>query len=203
MKTRVLRVPAAHSHRSSFSQNMFTAGFTSNTYSEYVFLCVRSPVCVCVCDHCLSFNNRLSVAISGGRGPGDLASPCDWLAHCCERASQSLSDVYPLKFTLEGAVCWIFSTPIKCGMQSPRRPFEVCCVCLGMCVCLFVSVPSSFIFTHRGLSAETRQPPEQVRWDLKPSWLCYHAVVHVGLIQSVFGIVTLGGKEDAANTTAN
>lgn len=156
--------------------------------------CVWGHQCACVCDHCLSFNNRLSVAISGGRGPRDLASLCDWLGRSQQRASQSPSKVYPLKFTLEGAVCRIFSTPIKCGMQSPWRPFEVCCVCLRMCVCLFVSIPSSFIFTHRGLSAETRQPPEQVRWDLKPSWLFFHTVVHVSLIPSVFGIVTLRGR---------
>lgn len=116
---------------------MFTAGLRSNTGSECVFLCVRSSERGCVCDHCLSFNNRLSVAISGGWGPGDLACPCDWLARRSE------------KFTLEGAICWVFSLPIKCGMQRSRRPFEVCCVCMCMrvcaCVCLSPYPPHSFL----------------------------------------------------------
>lgn len=85
-------------------------------------------ICESVCDHCLSSNNRLSVPISGGRGPRDLVSPRDWLARHCE------------KFTLEGALCWIFSLPIKCGMQHSRRPFEVCCVCMCMCECVCVFV---------------------------------------------------------------
>lgn len=119
--------------------------------------------------------------------------PCDWLARRCE------------KFTLEGAVCWIFSLPIKCGMQHSRRPFEVCCVCIcvSVCVCVFVSVPSSFISTHRRLSVETRQPPEQVRWDLKPVWLFFHVDLNVSLIPSVFGVMALGGDEEVTNTTAN
>lgn len=41
---------------------------------------VHKVICVSVCDHCLDSNNRLSVPISGGWGPGDLASPRDWLA---------------------------------------------------------------------------------------------------------------------------
>lgn len=45
MKT--VAVPAAHSDP-IFSQNMFAASFRSNTNSEYVFLCVRSSVRVCV-----------------------------------------------------------------------------------------------------------------------------------------------------------
>lgn len=142
-----------------------------------------------MCDHCLSSNNRLSVPISGGRGPGDLASVRDWLARHCE------------KFTLEGAVCWIFSLPIKCGMQLSRRPFKVCCACMCVSVCLSPYPPLSF--PHRGLSVETRQPREQVRWDLKPARLFFHAVPHVSLIPSAFAVVTLRGSEEATNTTAN
>lgn len=76
-------------------------------------------------------------------------------------------------------------------------------LCMRVCVCLFVPVTSSFIFTHRGLSAEARQPPEQVRWDPKPAWLFVHTVSYVRLIPSVFAVVTLRGNEEAANTTAN
>lgn len=67
---------------------------------------------------CLGSNNRSSVPISGGRGPGDPAPPCDWLAPHWE------------KFTLEGAPrCFGFFSssplPIKCGMRHAERPFGV------------------------------------------------------------------------------
>lgn len=64
--------------------------YPPQNHSECVCLCTKVTR-VSVCESCLGFNNRSSVPISGGRVPGDLALPSDWLAPHGE------------KFTLEGA----------------------------------------------------------------------------------------------------
>lgn len=161
---------------------------------------VREVIRECVRVHCLGSNNRLSVPISEG------GAPETWL-HCvigCE------------KFTLEGAVWWIFfffclvffflyfQLNVECRTLEGHLKCAVfacvwACVCMHVCVCLFVSLAFSFVSTHRGPSVETRQPPKQVRWDPKHAQLFFH----VSLIPSAFAVVTLGGNKEAVNTTAN
>lgn len=154
---------------------------------------MHKVICVSVCDHCLGSNNRLSVPISGGRGPGDLATPRDWLARHCE------------KFTLEGALCWIFSLPIKCGMQHSRRPFEVCCVFEFVCVCMcvFVCLCTLFHFHTQRSFSKDETTSRAGKMGPEPAQLFFHNVPNVSLIPSSFAVVTLGGNEEATNATAN
>lgn len=178
---------------------MFTTGFASNAHSECVFLCVRSSASVCESTVWAPTIGYLCLFRKAGpQRPGSTV----WLA-----VRSLLWRVLYGGFFFFCLVFFFFILPIKCGMQDSWRPFEVCCVfacvwacvCMHVCVCLFVSLAFSFISTHRGPSVETRQPPKQVRWDLKHAQLFFH----VSLIPSAFAVVTLGGNKEAVNTTAN
>lgn len=172
---------------------MFAASFRSNTNSEYVFLCVRSSVRVCVTTVWAPTIGYLCLFLEGGAQETWSPRVIGWLA-----------TVRSLLWRVLYAGFFRFQLNVECStLEGHLKCVVFACVCVSVCVCLFVSVPSSFISTHRGLSAKTRQPPEQVRWDLKPARLFFHAVLRVSLIPSAFAVVTLQGNEEATNTTVN
>lgn len=127
---------------------------TKHVYSWFAGATLALKECLCPRSSAYSSSNkRLSVPISGGWGPGDLASPCDWLARRCE------------KFTLEGAI-WRISSPPHFQLNVECSALEGIWSVLCLHVCVYVHLhPLSFPHTELFLP----RPRVQVRRDMKPA----------------------------------
>lgn len=119
---------------------------------------MHKVTCGSVSDSCLGSNNRSSVPISGGRVPGDLAPPCDWLDRHCE------------KFTLEGAPQFLlfffllsFQLNVECSTLKGHSECVKICACV--CVCLFSPHASLFSLSFVPILQRSLNENQATSWD--------------------------------------
>lgn len=131
--------------------------------SEYVL--VHKVTCGSVSNSCLGSNNRSSVPISGGRAPGDLAPPCDWLDRHCK------------KFTLEGAPQFLlfffllsFQLNVECSTLKGHSECVKICVCVFVCFhCMLLFFPSLLYQFYTEIFKW--KPGYQLGWNPRPTFI--------------------------------
>lgn len=171
---------------------MFAASFRRKTYSEYVFLCIRSSVSVCVTTVWAPTIGYLCLFLEGGALETWLPRVIGWLA-----------TVRSLLWRVLYAGFFRFQLNVECSTLEGHLK---CVVCLNMCVCMcvFVCLCTLLFHFHTQRSFSKDETTSRAgKMGPEPAQLFFHNVLHVSLIPSTFAVVTLGGNEEATNTTAN